>query len=376
MARIVILTSEFPPFRGGIGTYALELATAAQSSGHSVTVVAPDFGEDCRNIDCTFPFAVLRYADGAADLRGLPKRFKATWRALRGARADIVHAADWPFFIPVRVLSGLRARCIVTLHGSEVRYMQAPKRRYILDALGFWKAGWAKWISNSRYTHDLALGAFPIRPEDALPIPLGVSKHWCDGRVDRDEARRQVGVADDRLVIVSLGRVVQRKGHLVLAEALALLPDALRRRIEWRIIGPLIDTDFAAALRARLETLDVRTEVLGALPGAEVRTHMSAADLFCLPGFEDNGVVEGFGLVFLEAAAYAVPSIATKSGGIPDAIDDGVTGLLVPERDPQALSAAIARILGDDELRARMADAALARASASTWTTVMERTYV
>lgn len=376
MAKILILSSEFPPFRGGIATYALELARAAQNHGHIVTVVAPDFGEMTVAADAELPFAVRRYHDGPANMRGLPKRIIAAWRAARSQDFDVVHAADWPFFIAARLLPRrLAPRCILTLHGTEVRYMQSPKRRRILDILRFWQRGWASWISNSNYTHRLALEAFPVAPEDARPVPLGVSESWCSARTERGEARRRTGVTSGRLILASLGRVVPRKGYLVLADALALLPVSLASRLEWWIMGPLIDTDFEGVLRARIASLPVETRIWGALPVEDVQLRMSAADLFCLPGYNDRGIVEGFGLVFLEAAAYGVPSVATRSGGIPDAIDDGITGLLVPEKDPVALAEALTKLLEDDDLRHQMADAALDRARRSSWHKVMEQTY-
>lgn len=376
MPRLLILTSEFPPFKGGIGTYARELAQAAQDAGHDVTVVAPDFHQDCTDYDQQCSFEVIRYPDGAPNMRGLPKRIAMTFKVAAAGRYDIVHAADWPFFIPLRLLSQRRApRRVLTLHGSEIRYMQAPKRRLVLDLMRFWTPGWASWISNSRYTHDLALAAFPLTEVDAKPVPLGVSEAWTRARIDRRQARSALGIADDALVILSLGRVVARKGHLVLAEALSMLPSSISRRLEWWIAGPQLDERYAAELRSRAGSLEVRTILLGALPEEEVKLRMAAADLFCLPGYREGDAVEGFGLVFLEAAAFGVPSVATTSGGIPDAIDDSVTGLLVPERDAPALAEALHAMLSDDALRGRMSDAALARAERSTWAHVMRDTY-
>ena len=375
-AKILILTSEFPPFKGGIGTYALELARAAHDAGHKVTVVAPNFHQDCRAIDEALGFRVVRYTDGTPDMRGLPKRIAMTLRMLAAERFDIVHAADWPFFIAARLVPKPRAsRCVLTLHGTEIWYMQARKRRAFLGLMRFWRPGWAKWISNSRYTHCQALAAFPLTDAVAKPVPLGVSSAWTDQPIDRGHARAALGLPDDALVILSLGRIVPRKGHLVLADAIELLPDELAQRVRWWIAGPLLDDAYAAQLKERQTGSQVEMSLLGPLADAEVKLRMAAADLFCLPGYKEGNTVEGFGLVFLEAAAFGVPSVATWSGGIPDAIEDGVTGLLVPERDPAALAAAIIRILGDDGLRQRMSDAAVGRARRSTWTHVMQETY-
>tara|TARA_R110000868_G_scaffold176323_2_gene413920 strand:- start:2524 stop:3669 length:1146 start_codon:yes stop_codon:yes gene_type:complete len=379
MTRLLLLTSEFVPFHGGIGAYARELAIAATAAGHEVTLLAPDYGKDCIEIDRTLPFTVKRFASGAPTMRGLPRRILETWRLLRSARFDIIHAADWPFFIPLRLASPLlrNASVLLTVHGTEIIYMQQPKRRHMLGAIGFWRPGWANWIANSRYTADLLLDRFPQVPAAMVrAVPLGVARQWATGRTDRADARAALRVTDERIVIVSLGRVVPRKGHGVIADALALLPRELAARIDWWVIGPRLNADYAAALDMATRDLSARTDFLGGLPDTDVRARLSAADLFCLPGYQDDsGRVEGFGLVFLEAGAYGLPSIATRSGGIPEAVEDGITGLLVPERDPAALADAIARLVEDPQMRARMGMAARAKADASTWDSVMRSTY-
>jgi phosphatidylinositol alpha-1,6-mannosyltransferase len=78
--------------------------------------------------------------------------------------------------------------------------------------------------------------------------------------------------------------------------------------------------------------------------------------------------VEGFGLVYLEAAAHGLPAIAHRVGGVDEAVIDGETGLCVAPNDPDALTAAFARLLGDAELRRRMGDAARVRARLANWT--------
>lgn len=377
--RILMLTSEFLPFHGGIGAYARELATAAAQAGHSVTLLAPDYGADQSGVDAALPFRVVRFKGGVSNAKGLPARILATRRILKRERFDVVHAADWPFFIPARLLRGLQphARFLLTVHGTEIIYMQAPKRKRLLDMIGFWKTGWAEWISNSRYTDDLLHAAFPaIGRGHSRAVPLAVSDAWRAARVDRDTARAALGVEDGAFVIASLGRVVPRKGHSVLAQALGRLSADQAQGVHWWVMGPLLEADYAAELKAATAALPAPPEFLGAVPTAEVRQRLSAADLFCLPGYQDKGGrVEGFGLVFLEAGAYGVPAVATLSGGIPEAVEDGVTGILVPEHDAAAVADAILALKADPARRAAMGAAAAAKAEAATWTRVASETY-
>lgn len=379
MARIAIMTSEFPPFHGGIGAYVRELAAVAEVAGHDVTVLAPDYGEDCTAIDTSVPFRVVRFHDGPATMRGLPLRIRETRRLLTHERFDIVHAADWPFYIPLRLAQRQwnGAQVLLTAHGSEIIYMKALKRRFLLWAIGFWRRGWATWIGNSHYTADLLRQAFPQIPATAVrAVPLGLSASWRTGGIERCAARAALAVPQDRFVMVSLGRVVPRKGHGVIAEALERLPSEVAARIDWWVIGPTLDPEHAAAVKAATDILPTQTAWLGPLNDTEVKLRVSAADLFCLPGYQDKaGKVEGFGLVFLEAGALGVPSIASRSGGIPEAVEDGVTGLLVPERDATALADSIARLVHNPDLRAQLAAAAKIKADAATWDRVMRCTY-
>ena len=245
MGRLLILTSELPPFRGGIATYAHELATAAAATGHEVTVAAPDYHADQSALDATLLYRVVRFRGGPATMRGMPGRIALVRRLLRTGQFDIVHAADWPFFVPVRLARrATPSRVLLTLHGTEILYMNAPRRRRVLDLLRFWNAGWATWIANSAFTAGLALDSLPIDPSAIRAVPLGVSTEWIAARPNRGAARERF-VVGRRFVIISLGRVVPRKGHAVLADALAMLPPALAERIDWWIVGPLLESGHA-----------------------------------------------------------------------------------------------------------------------------------
>ncbi|MEO6214389.1 MAG: glycosyltransferase family 4 protein [Sphingomonas sp.] len=375
--KIALLTSEFPPFHGGIGSYAREMASAAAAAGHEVVVLAPDYGKDCTAVDAEFDFRVVRFAGGPASFKGLPKRIQETRRLLKGEAFDLIHAVDWPFFIPARLSARRKAMTILTVHGTEINYMSAPRRRMALKAIGFWRSGWARWTANSQFTADLLLRKFPhIDARSVRGIPLGVGDVWKSGRLDKRTTRTALGIADDRLILVSLGRVVPRKGHMIVATALAALPEAVSSRIEWWVIGPLQEADYADALREAVKDLKAKACFFGALPDEDVRARLSAADLFCLPGYQDlQGRFEGFGLAFLEAGAYGLPAIATRSGGIPEAVDDGVTGILVKERDSQAVGEAIETFVSKPDLLAKMSMAAEEKANHATWAKVAAESY-
>lgn len=375
--KILLLTSEFDPYRGGIGAYAREIALAASELGHDVTVVAPDYLHDQSALDSAFPFAVRRYRGKTPSWSKLPERIRLVRAIAARENFDLVHAVDWPFYLPL-ALSPFRrrSRCIVTFHGSEINFMRNPRRGIPVALARFWN-GWTDYVANSHFTAGHLVRTFPQAPKDKVhAIPLGVNASWLRGRIDRAEARARLNIADERFVLVSLGRITPRKGHMIVREALASLPDEIARRIDWRIVGPSLEEDYAAALRQAIAESKVNAIFHGVLSQSEIEVLLSAADAFCLPGFwDDKQQFEGFGLVYLEAGALGVPSIATNTGGVPDAIIDGKTGILVPPNDTAAVASAIRLLFENQDQRAKLGAGAIAHAQASTWTRVAQATY-
>jgi len=104
--NILMLSSEFAPATGGIGTYAREIAAAATAFGARVTVVAPDYGADSRADDAALPFEVARFSGGLHAMRDLPSKIRLARNRIRRGNYDVVHAADWPFFISLALSRG------------------------------------------------------------------------------------------------------------------------------------------------------------------------------------------------------------------------------------------------------------------------------
>lgn len=374
---ILILTSEYEPFKGGIGTYAREMAVAAVELGYQVTLVAPDYGQDNSEADTKMPFRTRRFRGGRNSPIGiLMKVVLVFWLSLT-KRYDIVHAVDWPFYIPLTLsLFRWRSRAVVTFHGTEINILASGLRRRVMDLLGFW-SGWALFVGNSRFTANHLTETFPcVDPTRVRAIGLGVRQPSDLPSPSREEARASLRLGKDRFVILTLGRVVERKGQLVLAQALAALPSEAQRRIDWFIVGPPINPQYNARLADLCQTLDVVSHITGSLPDADLEVVLRAADVFCLPGlWDDRGQFEGFGLVYLEAGLRGVPSVATRTGGVPDAVVDGVSGILLEPGDLSGLTETIQRLISDSALRARLAQGATEVALAASWTRVASATY-
>ncbi|WP_249734437.1 glycosyltransferase family 4 protein [Bradyrhizobium sp. sGM-13] len=373
--NILLLTSEFAPAMGGIGTYAREIAAAASRLGAKVTVVAPDYARQNADNDRTLPFEVVRYSGGLHSMRDMPRKIMLTRRGVRGDRYDVVHAADWPFFIPV-ALSRWRtqARVLMTVHGTEINETQTTLKRMAIRGAGVFGPR-TEIVANSGFTETLFRERFAVDPRQISAINLGVSEFWFGGRRTRREIRLAHRLPEDRLVMITVARITRRKGHHLTLAALSQLPDDLRNRITWLVIGPDGEADYVDALRRDAEAAACDIRFLGPQSNEDIRDLYAASDFFCLTGLPDTtGRVEGFGLVYLEAGAAGLPSVATDVGGVPDAVLADETGTLVPP-SAESISQAIAELAADRNLRAILAAGASSHARALSWERCAAITY-
>jgi glycosyltransferase involved in cell wall biosynthesis len=208
----------------------------------------------------------------------------------------------------------------------------------------------SRLVANSSATRDMleAIG-IPARKIELIPCGVVVPEMLPA----REEARAELGVAPNAFVIAAAGRLNRRKGMHELIEAVAALPPDDGRPLQLLIGG---DGSQREALTTQAElALGRRARLTGQLPSLD--TLYAAADVFALPSR-----FEGFGLVYVEAALHGVPSVGYRAGGVPDAILDGETGLLVQPGDLDALTAALQRLRRDDGLRQRLGAAARERA--------------
>lgn len=372
---ILLLSSEYAPARGGIGTYAREIALAATNLGARVTLVAPDYAQDTTEDDRAMPFAIHRFSGGLHSARNLPAKIMLARNKIGAAPFNVVHAADWPFFIPVALARGRTpARVVMTVHGTEINETQTPLKRLAIRFSGVFGPR-TEVAANSRFTRDLFREKFAIDERRIHAIRLGVSDFWFERSDSRETTREIYNLEAGRIVIVTVARITRRKGHHLTLAALSRLPDELRRRITWLVIGPEGEADYVNEIRQLIGTSDCDVRLLGALSNQEIRNIYGAADFFCLTGVpESSGRVEGFGLVYLEAGASGLPSVASDIGGVPDAVLAGQSGLLVAPR-VDMIASVIQQLAENNSLRAKLAAGATAHARDLSWERCAAETY-
>jgi phosphatidylinositol alpha-1,6-mannosyltransferase len=373
--KFLMLTSEFAPATGGIGTYAREIASAASALGADVTVVAPDYGQDTATLDRSLPFELRRFRGGLHSMRDLPSKIRLARRLVGAERYDVVHAADWPFFIPLALSRRLGpARMLLTVHGTEINETQTPLKRLAIRTTGVFGPR-TEIAANSHFTRELFRQRFAVDDNRIRAVWLGVSDFWFGPRQGRAATRLAHGIAADRIVVVTVARITRRKGHSVTLAALGAIPKELRRRLTWLVIGPDGEDEYVRQLRSLVASTDCDIRFLGTMPDHDIRDIYGAADFFCLTGVpESSGRVEGFGLVYLEAAACGLPSVATAIGGVPEAVLADETGLLVPP-SIEDIARAITELAENPGTRSVLAAGASAHARALSWERCAAETY-
>jgi len=379
MARLAILTAEFAPFRGGIGTYVREIAAAATRIGHLVTVFAPDYGKDLEAPDAhDFAFAVERFHAGAFGPRWYPRYARAVMKVLRGKRFGQILAADIPFIELLAITRLFHGTpYMAAIHGSEVK-----RSKHTLRGMAFAPArifsSPDRIFANSRFTRKLLLETFPAVSAERVSVAyLGVSEAWFE-TAEQTYIPAILSPFRNRQLVVSVGRITPRKGQLTLIRALAGLPADIRARLALVLVGSAAKREqpYMNELHRAAEAAKPAEVVFaGSLENAEIRALYSIADVFCLPGSLQTEAVEGFGLVFLEAAAQGLAAVAGAVGGVSEVVRDGETGLLVPPDDPHTIGVVLADLLQDGERRKRLGAAALAHARTFTWERCARQTF-
>ncbi|WP_294320363.1 glycosyltransferase family 4 protein [uncultured Sphingomonas sp.] len=367
MERLLIPTFEFPPYAGGVGTFCVELAKSLAARGFAVTILAPDYGKAHHPDDATYPFQVERFPASGYSAKVLPTLVRALLS--RRTRFDRWLIADWPFIIAAGI-ARMVARLPpfrIFLHGTDALILaqgKVPKLLRTTNVFGHAEAV----IANSEYTLSIARANHPSLARTPTKVALlGVNPYWFEDAGDTAEVKARLGIPAGRPLLLSVSRVDERKGHRLMIAAVAALPDDLRREAVYVIAGRPGDAGYQARLEAMVADTDATILFTGGLAQDDIRALYASADLFLLVGENRTDKIEGFGLVYLEAAGQSVPSIASPVGGVPEVVLDEATGLLVDDRDPTQTTAAIVRLLRDDATRRQFGSAARDRARTLTW---------
>lgn len=320
--RLVCVTRAYPPVVGGMERLSLEFTRAIAEQAQTF-VIANRGGK--RTLPLFVPWATLQ-------LRR------------RAPLADVVHFGDPLLTTLIPFLPAPRIPAAVTIHGLDILYPHLLYQRLLRRFLP--RAQFAFCIS--RFVETETRRRFPsLRTTVLTP---GISTSFGVPGATRADLGRRLGVhLPDGPLLLAVARLVQRKGigwfvHDVLPRV---------RDSHLLVIGD--GPERPNVLRAAAEAGVVhRLTLAGSVPPEVLKLAYSVTDLLVMPNISVSGDAEGFGLVALEAASAGLPVIAANLEGIPDAVTEGETGILVQPGDAAAWTDALARLLSDAPARARM----------------------
>lgn len=360
---------------GGQNVHVAALATALARRGHEVTVFTRRDAPQVPDAVPLAPGVTVRHVP-AGPFRPLPKddllRYMpafADWLAARWHEQppDVAHAHFWMSGIAALWAARRPVPVVETFHalGRVKRRWQAEADTSPPERLG------AEATIVRRATAVIAtctdevseLAAYGARPETMYVVPCGV---------DGDRFRPSADARPDTSRVLSLGRLVPRKGNDTVIAAIAAVPGAELTVAGGPDPGQLGDDPEVARLRGVAEECGVadRVRFTGRVPHEDVPAMLKSADVVVsVPWYEP------FGIVPVEAMACGKAVVVSAVGGHLDTVEDGVTGRLVPPRDPAALTAVLAQLLAEPGLRRKLGTAGAARAAARySWDTVAAET--
>jgi phosphatidylinositol alpha-1,6-mannosyltransferase len=359
----LLVTNDFPPKVGGIQAYLWELwrrldpdTFAVLTARSHPDAAAFDRQQAARGIRIERVSGPVLIPDPR-----LIRRIRDTAHRI-GARSVVLD----PVFPLGLIGPHLGLPYAVILHGAEVAVPgRIPGgRRLVARALGHSSLA----VSAGGYPAAEALRTLrrgtPAPPVVEIPPGVDLDRFRPLSPDERDSARRRFGLPADGPLVVSVSRLVPRKGMDVLIDASARLRED-RPDLSVVIAGRGRDSD---RLAGRIAELGAPVRLLGGVSDDDLPALIGAADVFAMLCRNRwlNLEQEGFGIVFLEAAAAAVPQVAGASGGAGEAVVDGETGLVVRRpTDVGAVVRAIGRLLDDPALGRRMAISSRLRAEAS-----------
>nr|WP_260407697.1 glycosyltransferase family 4 protein [Planomonospora venezuelensis] len=337
----MIVTNDFPPRPGGIQSFVHGLA--GRLPPDSVTVYAPAW-RGCEDFDARLPYPVVRHPTSLMlPVRAVARRAAALVAELGCETVVFGAAAPLGLLAPEMRAAGAR-RVVMLTHGHEASWARVPVARRLLARIG----GHADVVTYlGEYTRRLLATVIP--EEKLVRLTPGVDTELFSPEADRgaEGTPAVAGGIGAGPVVVCVSRLVPRKGQDTLIRA---WPRVLRAIPEARLLlvggGPY---------RRRLErlagSLGLGPAVLltGSVDAADLPRYFALGDVFAMPCRSRLGGidVEGLGIVYLEAAASGLPVLAGASGGAPDAVLPGETGLVVDGASPEAVAGALVELLAD-----------------------------
>lgn len=354
--KILLLAENWPPRRGGIENYLTHIVEGLADAGHAVTVVVPRTDDEVQAEDIENVTLIRkRFFWPLVRPRWLPFYYWL-WRYGRREKIDWILCGKGLFegLVGYYLSRHLKLRYVVFTYAMEIEVWQRSRNtlRRLKKVLRS-----AQLVIYINKVTGKVLSNLGVANERLLKIYPGVDERFLAKVEDTaiDEVKERYGLAKD--YVLSVGRLIERKGFDVLIEAFAGLDQTRFEDVQLAIVGSgheLENLKNVAKHALILPSVTFLTDV----PDKDLPALYAGAKLFALTPLELVNDIEGFGIVYLEAAAQGRPAVATATGGAQEAVVDGETGVVVELNNVKKLRQALTTLLSDYELAARYGEAA------------------
>lgn len=372
--RLLVITELFLPTKGGTAVwFDAVYRRLGGKEIHIVTAQVPNSSE----IDRTHPNTIHRIAlkrHWWLRPESLAMYLRFLIESLHVSLTNRICAVHAGRVLPEGFVGWLIARLIrkpivIYAHGEEITTWRQFGKYH---AMRFTYRHADRIIANSDFTRR-QLRQLGVQPSRISLISPGVDTQRFRPNLPTEKIRNYLGIQEGQRLILSVGRLSRRKGFDQVIRSIPLL---IKEGIDARyaLIGIGEDRDYLFGLAQEQGVAD-RVHLLGHVPTEDLPLWYNACDVFIMPNREIDGDTEGFGIVFLEAAACGKPAIAGDAGGTGAAVQDGVTGRLVKGEDLEQIADTLKNLLINDTLRMRMGQAGFGRAhSEFSWDAVFSKT--
>lgn len=395
--RVLHIVTAFPRHEGDVITpWLVEMLRGLRSRGVEVEVFTSSYKGLGDQVLFGIPIHRFRYflkrwenlthEEMAVDRLGRSPLYKllpafylffgsvAILRLCRREKYDVVHV-HWP--LPHALFGRIAARAcgarlVTTYYGAEIRWAKHSCLPFLKGFLAWAARISDKVIAISNYTRA-EINSIVSVPAEVIPYTIGFPEN-PKSKIQKPTPGLGSGRESKKgkRAILTVGRLVERKGIRYLIDAMGLLPESLDAELVIVGGGPLRESLEAYA---KEKGQGNRVKFVGRVSEEELKACYMKAAIYVQPAIVDSrGDTEMLGVVLLEAMHYGVPLVASNVGGIPDVVKDGETGLLVPQKDPKALASAIERLLEDRKLTDKIASNARKQlASNFSWINILDK---
>jgi phosphatidylinositol alpha-1,6-mannosyltransferase len=364
--RVILITHEYPPFKGGAGIYCEEIAYAASKIGVDIEVWAPR--NSIQNKEFKIKTLSWRGSHGIYSSLRLFISVKKNCKCERASYLHIAELGSLRSFIRFEYLLNNLPKLIITIHGTELlRFTRNPIEKFLFKRL-LLRAELVHVLS--AYNEEKLISLFPELKKKILRFGGAPARRLLPTKNYIPPKR-----SFSKIGILCVGRIHPRKGQDQILLALKKLPFEIQKRVEITFVGSCTNEKYLNLLTKLTRDFSGKVIFAGEINEIELKTYFKRADIFALTSTYQKNSVEGFGLVYLEASSYGLPIIANRTGGVEDAVIDMKTGLLAKPGDLTGLSLIVEKLVLNENFRVRLGKEGQKWAKKHTWEKVAKAVY-